>query len=479
VLARGAVGGETDDGIRRSRTSGRPGIGRRHSHGIQTTIRENCMNLSLPFGMNRRHFLQHMATGAAMLPTLEFLGHLRSHAAEVKKNQKSCILMWMGGGPPTIDIWDLKPGSKNGGEFKPVDTAASGVQISEHMPLTAKVMNDLSIVRSMSTREADHGRGRYYMHTAYVPNPTVVHPTFGSVVSHALGSQRKDLEIPAFVSIGGDAGSPGFLGMSHAAFVVDGNGQIRNANMGNLSRERLDQRLSILNIVEDRFIASGRGDSPQSHKDVYEKAVTLMTSKQMAAFSTADEKPEVLAKYTGSGSNTGMMNRGGAGGGFGRSLLMARRLVESGVPFVEVNLGGWDLHNNVFNTLKDQRLPGMDTGIAALTADLKDRGMLDDTVLVWMGEFGRTPRINQGVGRDHWAASWSVMLGGGGLRNGQAVGSTDRDGIAVVDKSYQPGDVWATVSRALGIPMDTVFTSKNGRPMKLANGGTPIKELIG
>ncbi len=159
---------------------------------------------------------------------------------------------------------------------------------------------------------------------------------------------------------------------------------------------------------------------------------------------------------------------------------MARRLVEAGVPFVEVDFGGWDLHANVFETLKNQRLPALDAGIAALTADLKQRGMLDDVVLVWMREFARTPRINQDVGRDHWANSWSVMVGGGGLKGGLAVGETDKDGLSVSSpKSYQPGDVWATVAHAMGIPLDTVHKSKNGRPMRLANGGTAIQELIG
>ncbi len=437
------------------------------------------MDLQVPQGMSRRHFMQHLATAAATVPAMEFISHLQANAAEVKKKQKACILMWAGGGPPTIDIWDLKPGSKNGGEFKPIDTAAPGVQITEHMPKTAKVFDSLSVVRSMSTREADHGRGRYYMHTGYVPNPTVTHPTFGSVVSHQLGTARKELEIPAFVTIGGGSGSPGFLGMRNAPFSVGSNGQIRNADMGGTSEGRLKQRLSMLSVIEDRFIATKRGDSPQSHKDIYQNAINLMTSEQMKAFKVDEEKPEVLEKYIGTGSQTGMMNRNG--GSFGRGLLMARRLVETGVPFIEVNVsvGGWDLHNGVFNALANTNLPPMDAAISALVSDLTERGMIDDVVLVWMGEFGRTPRINQNVGRDHWAASWSNMIGGGGLKNGQAIGKTDADGVGIVGKSYLPGDIWATVSHALGIPLDTVFTSKRGRPMKIANGGTPIKELIG
>jgi hypothetical protein len=427
------------------------------------------------YGMKRRHFMQHMATAAATIPAMNFLSHVQANAATVKANQKACILMWMGGGPPTIDIWDLKPGSKNGGEFRPIDTAAPGVQISEHMPETAKVFGDLSIVRSMSTREADHGRGRYYMHTSYVPNPTVTHPTFGSVVSYELGRKRSALEVPAFVSIGGDSGQAGFLGMSHAPFVVDTSGRIRNAPSEE-SKQRLPGRLAMLEAVEANFIASKRGELPEAHKDVYANAVNLMTSRQMAAFSVDRAEPSYALEAESQATKDAYGTNG-----FGQGLLMARRLVQVGVPFIEVNMGGWDLHQNVFQTLSQQRLPQLDQGISALVSDLKMRGMLDDVVLVWMGEFGRTPRINQDVGRDHWARSWSTVIGGGGLKNGQAIGATDKDGTSVADgsKAYLPGDIWATVSHALGIPLNTVHTSKRGRPMKLANGGTPIQELIG
>lgn len=337
------------------------------------------------YGMNRRHFMQHMATAAATVPAMNFLSHVQANANVLKSSQKSCILMWMGGGPPTIDIWDLKPGSKNGGEFSPIDTAAPGVQISEHMPETAKVFSDLSIVRSMSTREADHGRGRYYMQTSYVPNPTVVHPSFGSVVSYEIGRKRKALEIPAFVSVSGGGGRAGFLGMTHAPFSVDSSGRIRNEPSED-SRKRLPGRLSMLQEIEAGFINSRRGELPAAHKDVYKNAVNLMTSRQMAAFD-AEKADMGLGLDAESDATRDAYGRNG----FGEGLLMARRLAQVGVPFIEVNMGGWDLHSGVFDTLKNQRLPQLDKGISALTADLKQRGMLDDTVLVWMGEFGRTP----------------------------------------------------------------------------------------
>lgn len=440
----------------------------------------NQLSYRTPAGMSRRHFMQHLAMSTMAIPGLEFISNLQANAAELKKRQKACILLWMSGGPPTIDIWDLKPGSKNGGEFKPISTTGD-LQISEHMPETAKVMKHLSVVRGMSTREADHGRGRYFMHTGFVPNPTVVHPTFGSVVSYELGSKRKELEIPSFVSISGGSMGPGFLGQLHSPFQVDSTGQIRNAEGGDsVGAARLNQRLTMLEEVEKNFIATNRGESPKDHQAVYQRAVNLMTSKQMAAFKVADEKPETLAMYTPAAPATGQNRMGMQGGNqFGQGVMLARRLVEAGVPFVEVDLGGWDLHNDVFNILKNQRLPVLDKAIAGLTTDLEQRGMLKDTVIVWMGEFARTPRINQNVGRDHWAASWSVMVGGGGLKGGVAVGETDKDGTAVTSQSYLPGDIWATVSHALGIPLDTVHTSKRGRPMKLANGGTAIKELIG
>jgi len=313
------------------------------------------------------------------------------------------------------------------------------------------------------------------MHTSYVPNPTVIHPTFGSVVSRELGPKRTALELPAFVSIGGDAGQAGFLGMSHAPFVVDSSGRIRNAP-DREAQDRLKGRLTMLEAVELNFMNSRRGELPKAHNDVYANAVNLMTSNQMAAFDAARAVPQY-----GLGAESQDTQTASGSSSFGQGLLMARRLVQGGVPFIEVNLGGWDLHQGVFASLRDQKLPELDQGISALVADLTQRGMLDDVVLVWMGEFGRTPRINQDVGRDHWARSWSVVVGGGGLNNGQVIGATDENGTSVADGSqaYLPGDIWATVSHALGIPLNTVHTSKRGRPMKLANGGTPIKELIG
>ena len=418
----------------------------------------------VPAGMNRRHFVSHLAGAAAMAaPATAFTNSLLANATDMKKRHKAAILLWMGGGPSTMDIWDLKPGAPTGGQFKQISTSADGVAICEHMPLMARQMHHMSIVRSMSTREADHMRGRYYMHTGYVPNPNVEHPSYGSVISHELAGQVADLEIPPFVSVGSGSVGPGFLGMTWAPFVVDSNGNVRNLDMG-IDPARLTQRLKMLETIEDKFIGEKRGGSAEDHKKVIEKTVKLMTSKQMDAFKVTKESKETQDKYGTTG--------------FGRGCLLARRLVEAGVSFVEVDLGGWDMHADIFPTLADRKLPELDKAMSALVSDLADRGMLDDTVIIWMGEFSRTPNINGGGGRDHWARSWSTVVGGGGFKRGVVVGETSSDGKEVITEPYSSQDVMASVLKSLGVSLETTFTAKNGRPMKIANSGKVIKELF-
>jgi len=424
------------------------------------------MNLwgSTPSGMTRRHFMQHLAGASAMaLPAIALTDSIRANAQELSSRNKSAILLWMGGGPSTLDIWDLKPGAATGGPFSPIATTAADVQITEHLPLVAKQMHHLSVVRSMSTREADHGRGRYYMHTGYVPNPNIEHPGYGSVISHELAGTRTDLEIPPFVSVGGGSVGPGFLGMTYAPFVVGTDGQVKNLKMG-VTQDRLEQRMHMLATIERGFVQQQRGDAAAEHAKVLDKTLSLMTSQQMEAFKVAGEPPEVRDRYGRTG--------------FGNGCLMARRLVEQGVPFVEVDMGGWDNHSGIFPTLENTKLPELDQAMSALVEDLAERGLLEDTAILWMGEFSRTPRINAGAGRDHWARSWSVVLGGAGMTGGIAVGQTSPDGSEVVTDPYSSEDLMATVCQALGISLNTTFTSKNGRPMKIAAGGRVIKELF-
>ncbi len=274
-------------------------------------------------------------------------------------------MLWMGGGPATIDIWDLKPGAPTGGPFKPISTSGD-VQISEHMPLMAKQMKHMAIIRSMSTREADHTRGRYYMHTGYVPNPNIEHPGYGSVVSHEMYKPESGLEIPPFVSVGGGSVGPGFLGMQYAPFVVGSDGNVRNLRMEGMDHGRIMERMEMLRAVEKGFADGHRPDyklatrttSADDHAKVLDKTLQLMTSKQMEAFKVNSEPKEVLERYGTSG--------------FAKGCLMARRLVEAGVPFVEVDLGGWDNHAGIFKTLGDTKLPELDKAMAALTATWKN-----------------------------------------------------------------------------------------------------------
>ncbi len=418
---------------------------------------------TIPRGMNRRHFMSHLAGASAMAAPAMTLGHtLNVHAASMQKRRKSAIMLWMGGGPPSIDIWDLKPGTVTGGPFKPIATSGD-VQISEHMPLMAKQMHNMAIVRSMSTREADHTRGRYYMHTGYVPNPNVEHPSYGAVLSHELISQRAELEIPPFVAVGGGSVGPGFLGMSWAPFSVSSDGRISNLDMG-LEDKRLAQRMATLDLIEKGFVSQKRGSAAADHQKILRKTLNLMTSEQMEAFKVEQEPDAVKERY---GDNN-----------FGRGCLLARRLVEVGVPFVEVGSGGWDLHQNVFTTLTDTKLPELDQGMSALSEDLEQRGLLDDTALIWMGEFARTPRINGNAGRDHWARAWSVVVGGAGMNGGIAIGETAADGLRVETEPYTAQDVLASVCKALGISLETTFTSRSGRPMKIANSGKIIRDLF-
>ena len=418
----------------------------------------------VPDGMNRRHFMSHMAGAAALAgPATAFTNSLMANVTDLKKRHKSAILLRMGGGPSTMDLWDLKPGAPTGGPFKPISTSADGVEISEHLPLMSKQMHHMSIVRSMSTREADHMRGRYYMHTGYVPNPNVEHPSYGAVISHELADQVPELDIPPFVSVGSGSVGPGFLGMTWAPFVVDSNGQVRNLDMG-MDAARLSQRMEMLATIEKKFVAENRGSSAMDHAKVLEKTVKLMTSDQMKAFKVMSEPKEVQDRYGATG--------------FGRGCLLARRLVEAGVPFVEVDLGGWDMHADIFQTLSDRKLPELDKAMSALVSDLSERGLLDDTAIIWMGEFSRTPNINGNGGRDHWARSWSVVVGGAGFKRGVAVGETSSDGKEVITEPYSSQDVMASVLKSLGVSLETTFTAKNGRPMKIANSGKVIKELF-
>jgi len=436
-------------------------------------------DLSIPKGMTRRHFMQHLTTTSLALPAMAWFQSLTAAERSGKKTNKSCILLWMSGGPSQLDTWDPKPDSPkgNGGLFKGIDTAISGIQISEGLPLMAQQMKHVSLIRSMDTKEGNHDRGRYLMHTGYIPNPTVIHPSFGSSCSYVLGPKMGDFPLPHFISISEPSMGSGFLGMAHSPFVVQNPGSpIANLRPSkDVTGARFDRRLKTLEMVEQNFISQKRGQFAEDHQEVYHKTVRMMNSKYTKAFNIEDEPAKVRERY---GKTA-----------FGNGCLMARRLVEAGVTFVEVGLGGWDTHAAAQAALAGRGagmmgrggpglLPTLDQGMSALIEDLAQHGLLENTVVAWMGEFGRTPRINQNAGRDHWPQSWSVVLGGGGIKGGQAIGKTDADGVEILDQPIHTMDVIATMAKAMGIPLDTTFTTPNGRPIPVVRDGEPIKGLI-
>jgi hypothetical protein len=401
---------------------------------------------------DRRHFLKHSMAGAAVtLPGLSFLADVRAKAPEMKKKQKSLIILWMGGGPATIDLWDMKPGSVNGGEHKPKNTAASGVQITEHLPKVASQFKNLSIIRSLSTSEGDHMRGTFLMNAGRPPSPLLDYPSIGSVLSYYQAmdvESMKNADLPAFMSVaGGPASNPGFLGMKYAPFQIQNPGQPPE-NVSPPANVKMDRRFALFTRLEGGFTSGAQMDAARAHREVYEKALNLVVSSRKEVFNLEKEingkpiDPKLKEEYgaAGQGANN-----------FGRGCLLARKLVEAGAACVEVSLGGWDNHAGIFNTLANRSLPTVDKAMGTLVKDLEQRGKLKDTVIVWMGDFGRTPKINQNGGRDHYPRAWSVVLGGGNIKGGIAYGATDKDGTEAVDKKVGILDVYGTIYKGLGI----------------------------
>ena len=426
---------------------------------------------------DRRHFLKHTMAGAAVtMPGLSFLADVRAKAPELKKKQKSLIILWMGGGPATIDLWDMKPGSPNGGEHRPKNTAASGVQISEHMPKIASQFKNLSIIRSLSTSEGDHARGTFLMNAGRSPSPLLDYPSLGSVLSYYQSQDAeamKNADLPAFMSVAGGPGSaPGFLGMKYAPFQIQNPGTLPEnvSPPTGVDASQMARRAALFGRLEGGFTSGAQMDAARAHREVYEKALNMVVSSRKEVFNLDTEvdgktkiDPKLKEEYgaTGPGASA-----------FGRGCLLARKLVEAGTACVEVSLGGWDMHANIHNTLATRQLPNLDKAMGTLVKDLEQRGKLKDTVIVWMGDFGRTPRINQNAGRDHYPRAWSVVVGGGNIKGGIAYGATDKDGTEVTEKKVGILDLYGTIYKGLGIdptPETNASVRDNlGRPYYIA-----------
>ena len=376
---------------------------------------------------------------------------------------KACILLWMNGGPSHVDTWDPKPGTVEGGPFKAIPTRIPKVSICEHLPRLAEAADKLCIVRSLGTREGNHDRARHLVHTGYAPSPTVAHPSLGAWVSEELG--RPDADLPAYVAINGAGAPAGFLGVQHGPFrVQDPAKPPQNvAPAAGVDPERFRLRQEALAHLEADFAARTADGLVKGRMQVYDKARRLMASSRLDAFDLGQESEATRDRY---GRTT-----------FGEGCLLARRLVEAGVPFVEVGLDGWDTHKDGF-TREAALMASLDAGFGALLLDLAERGRLQDTLVLCLGEFGRTPAINADEGRDHHPQAWSAVLAGAGIRVGQAWGATDRTGEAVVDRPVRIEDFFATLATVLGLDATRQFATPLGRPLTIVNKGVPVAGLL-
>ena len=399
-------------------------------------------------------------------PTSHVEGMQTSHTA------RAVILIWLGGGPSHLDMWDLKPDAPEEirGLFKPIQTNVTGIHISEHMPKLAQQMDKLCIIRSITSPEAAHERGTHYMMTGYQPLPGFAVPGYGAVVAK-LKPQRSALPpyiaVPAPVAYGGG----GFLGASLAPFSPGGNPASKNFKVRDLqppkgvSYQRVERRRSLRQAVDAAFKKYEVGNPAAGAVDTfYTAAYNLMSSAEArAAFELGNETNKMRDAYQ---RNT-----------FGQSCLLARRLVEAGVNFVTVSNGGWDNHNNIFSSLPG-KLNAFDRTMATLIADLSERGLLESTMVVAMGEFGRTPVINRNGGRDHHSRVFSIMLAGGGVQGGQVIGASDPFGMEPAETPVRPEDLSATLYQSLGIDYNQSLESPEGVRIVLSRGGRPIRGVL-
>jgi uncharacterized protein (DUF1501 family) len=415
------------------------------------------------FGIDRRGFLK--IGGLAGLGWLTPVSELLAVQAEKgREPARSIILLWMQGGPSQLETFDPHADSKIAGGTRAIATASKEIQLAEGFGRLAEVMDQVSVVRSMVSKEGDHERGTYLMKTGYRPDPTVEHPSIGAICCHELPTGGT--EIPRHVSIlpGKWAARGGFLGGEFDAFQMDDPSRPLPDVTARVPSHREVQRVADLDVVEKAF-AKGRRDRVATtlHRETLDRARVLMTSEQLKAFDLSKEPASVRAEY---GDTP-----------FGRACLAARRLTEVGVRCVEVTLDGWDSHVNNHETHK-KRVGELDPAFAALIRDLARRGQLSRTIVLCGGEFGRTPSINPFGGRDHWPIGYSMAIAGGGLKGGLAVGKTDPNGLEAPKRPATIADVHATVLTTLGLNPGKENVSPVGRPIKLSEGKV-IGELMG
>ncbi len=423
-------------------------------------------------GVTRRDLIKVGALGYFGLSLPELLAMRSAQAAASAARAESIILIWCAGGPSHLDSFDPKPDAPSDyrGEFKAIPTKVDGIQLSEHLPLTAQVTDKLAIIRSLSSNIAAHEQATQYMKAGYKPLPTLDYPCYGSVVAKEMGVRNF---IPPYVAVPGEGrgGGPGFIGGAYSAFNVPDpstpNFRVQDINPpATVNDDRLTRRRGFTARMNERFTTALPDDSVRSVDTFYQRAYDLINSgSAKKAFDLTQENPGTRDLY---GRTT-----------YGQGALLARRLVESGARFVTVSKGGWDTHQQNFQNLSQRLLPELDKAIAGLVSDLSQRGMLDKTLVVVMGEFGRTPKINGRGGRDHYPRCRFVTFAGAGIRGGQIIGKSDDKGTTPVERPVSVEDVASTLYHALGIDYSKQYITPTGRPIHLAANGAPIKELWG
>ena len=415
--------------------------------------------------VTRRTLCRSAAGGLATLLGMPVRGLLASESGDDagrKPRADAVILLWMGGGMSHIDTFDPKPGAKTGGEFAAIRTAVDGATISEILPTVAAQLGHATLVRTLTGESADHGDATHHVLTSYPRVREFVHPSLGSIVADQVDKLG---DLPAFVTVGGQAPSPGYLGQTAEAYFIGEPGQPDPTVTlpEGITLARSSRRLELLGRLNEGFGADAKPRLVDAVDGSYAAAVKLMRSPALAAFDLDGEPAAIREAY---GDTR-----------FGRGCLLARRLVEQGVRFVQVNLGGFDTHTDNFPAMRGLGAV-IDPAIGTLLRDLAASGRLDRTLVLVLSEFGRTPDINGSAGRDHYPDVFSGLVAGGGIRRGFVLGETDREGREAEEKPVRLADLHATLCDQLGIDPDHEVATPLGRPMKLVNGGRIVRELL-
>ena len=378
---------------------------------------------------------------------------------------KNVIYLYMSGGQTHLDTWDPKEGVETAGPTKPIKTSADGVRISEYLPLTAQQMHHGTVVNSLSSTQGAHEQGNYMMHTSYEMRGTIRHPAMGAWLNVFQGGGNSTL--PNFVFIGNDSRHPGagfFPASQSPLYVNNPENGLKNVKLQpGLTEDKFQARMKLADDLDKDFRTTFPHRNVKAYTEMYDDAMAMMKSEDLKAFDLTEEAPDLRAAY---GKEA-----------FGQGCLLARRLVERGVRFVEVSLGGWDTHNANFVAVPE-RCDTLDKGLSALIGDLYSRGLLDDTLVVLTTEFGRTPDINKNVGRDHYPKAFSAVMFGGGVKGGYTYGKTDKEGREVVENKVRIQDFNASIAYALGLPLDQVIYSPSKRPFTIADKGQPVIDMF-